>query len=99
MVRQTNALFDTKTIKKFCNDIEITDKQREAAKEWLTLLEGKKLEDETKNYFRFGQIILQDVLGYQIKDIDFGRMFVFGDKRVILQKNSGIFYYSQKSQK
>ena len=71
MSRQANALFDTKTIKKFCDDIQITDKQRDAAKEWLKLLDDKKLEDETKNYFRFGEIILQNILGYNIKDIDF----------------------------
>ena len=71
MARQTNALFDTKTIRKFCGDIQITDKQRDASQKWLKLLDDKKLEDETKNYFRFGQIILQDILGYNIEDIDF----------------------------
>lgn len=71
MVRQANLLFNAKTIKKLCQDIAITDKQRESAKEWLKLLEENKLEDEKKNYFRFGQIILQDILGYSVKEIDF----------------------------
>src|SRR5690348_897386 len=83
MARQTNALFDTKTIRKFCGDIQITDKQRDASQKWLKLLDDKKLEDETKNYFRFGQIILQDILGYNIEDIDFESdnvEFTFTDK-------------------
>lgn len=71
MGRQANALFDTKTIKRLCSDVQITEKQKDAVREWLKLLDEKRLEDETKNYFRFGQIILQDILGYPIKDIDF----------------------------
>jgi len=71
VTRQANALFDTKTINKFCKEVQITDKQRESANEWLKLLDGKKLEEERKNYFRFGQKILQDILGYSVMDIDF----------------------------
>jgi len=36
-------------------------------KEWVTLLEQNKLEDETSNYPKFMQIILQDVLGSQLR--------------------------------
>jgi len=64
-------LFNQKTIERLCNDVSITSKQKQATKEWLSLLEQNKLKDEKKNYFKFAQIILQDVLGYQIKDIDF----------------------------
>lgn len=71
MVRQTNLLFNAKTIKRLCQAVVVTDKQREAAKEWLKLLDENKLEDEKKNYFRFGEILLQDILGYPIREVDF----------------------------
>jgi SAM-dependent methyltransferase len=71
MAGQANLLFNVKTIERLCKDVELTDKQKEAAKEWIALLDQNKLEDEKKNYFRFGQIILQDILGFPIKEIDF----------------------------
>ena len=37
----------------------------------MQLLENNKLEDEKSNYPKFMQIILQDILGYPIKEIDF----------------------------
>jgi len=66
-----NELFKKKTIKRLCKKITINDIQKESAKEWLQLLEENKLEDEKSNYPKFMQIILQDILGYSIKEIDF----------------------------
>lgn len=66
-----NDLFNSKTIERLCSDVKITNKQKESAKEWLQLLEENKLEDEKSNYPKFMQIILQDILGYPIKEIDF----------------------------
>ncbi|HXG74678.1 MAG TPA: TaqI-like C-terminal specificity domain-containing protein [Candidatus Nitrosotenuis sp.] len=71
MASQANLLFNTKTITRLCQDVKITSKQRQAAKEWLELLEANKLEDEKSNYPKFMQIILQDILGYPIKEINY----------------------------
>ncbi len=64
-------LFNKKTIRRLCADIDISPKQEDAAKEWLELLEKNRLEDEKSNYPKFMQIILQDILGYSIKEINF----------------------------
>ena len=66
-----NNLFNKKTIERLCNDVTISKKQLESAKEWLKLLQDKKLEDEKSNYPKFMYIILQDILGYSIKELDF----------------------------
>jgi type I restriction-modification system DNA methylase subunit len=67
----SNFLFSSKTVRRLCRDIEITDKQKESAKEWLDLLDKNQLEDEKKNYTKFEEIILQDILGYTIKKLIF----------------------------
>ncbi len=42
------------------------------ANEWLHLLKAGALYMEKKNYFRFGLIVLQDLLGYDVrKDLDY----------------------------
>jgi hypothetical protein len=68
MVRQPNELFDKAKIKKYCVDVEITDEQRDAAKEWLGLLAENKLEKEDQNRSIFENIILQKILGYTVYD-------------------------------
>ena len=70
MVKQGD-LFNLKTIQRLCNDVKITSKQKQAAKEWLELLDSDKLGDEKSNYPKFMQIILQDILGYPIKELGF----------------------------
>ena len=75
-------MFNPRTVKRLCQDIAISEKQKNAAKEWLKLLKENKLEDETKNYFRFASIILENILEYNIKEFDFesGNVeFQFGD--------------------
>lgn len=67
---QSNQLFGKKSIEKFCSDIKVTPKQRKAAKEWLVLLDKNQLQDEKKNYLKFSKIILEEVLGYDVKNID-----------------------------
>ena len=64
-------LFNRKTIQRLCNDVKITSKQKQSAKEWLELLDSNKLGDEKSNYPKFMQIILQDILGYPIKELGF----------------------------
>ena len=68
MARRPDELFDKIKIKKLCSDIQITDEQRNAAKEWLNLLENNKLESEQQNRPKFEQIILQKILGFSVYD-------------------------------
>ena len=66
-----NELFSAKTIKKFCEKIELTTEQKKAAAEWCKLLENNELEDERTNYPKFMQIVLASILGYSIKGLVF----------------------------
>ncbi len=66
-----NELFSAKTVKKFCEKIELTAEQKKSADEWCKLLENNELEDEVSNYPKFMQIILADILGYSIKGLSF----------------------------
>ena len=68
MARRPDELFDKIKIKKLCSDVEITDEQRNAAKEWLSLLDNGKLESEQQNRPKFEQIILQKILGFSVYD-------------------------------
>ncbi len=70
MERHSN-LFNQKTIIRLCGDVQPTLKQEESAKEWLKLLADDKLSAETKNYPKFMLIILQEILGYPIRNIDY----------------------------
>ncbi len=64
-------LFNEKTIKRLCSNIEVTLKQKKTAQEWLKLLESGVLEKERKNYFKFAGYVLEDLLGYSLrKDLD-----------------------------
>ncbi len=64
-------LFNQKTIDRLCGEIQLSAKQKKASAEWLQLLQEKKLGDEKSNYPKFMQIVLQDILGYPIKELDF----------------------------
>jgi hypothetical protein len=63
-------LFGQKTIEKMCFNLSVTPKQTKACKEWLDLLKNDSLKEETKNYLRFAQIIMDDLLGYPIKSME-----------------------------
>ena len=69
MARGTNELFDTIKVKKLRSEVIITDKQRNATKEWLRLLSNNELEKEEENYTKFQQIVLQDILGFSLYEI------------------------------
>jgi len=66
-----NDLFNSKTIKKFTSNIEISEDQRVAAEKWLNYLKENKLFDETKNYLKFSSLILKEILGYDIEHLRF----------------------------
>ena len=75
MQDQTHSLFNSKTIERLCSDILISKRQRDGANEWLHLLKAGSLYMETKNYFRFGLIVLQDILGYDVRQLVTGIHF------------------------
>lgn len=62
-------LFNSKTVNKLCQDIDLTKKQKESANQWLKLLKENKLEKEQENYRVFGDLILRDLLNYTEEEI------------------------------
>ena len=61
-----NSLFNETTIKRLVLDIQITAKQKKAVSKWLSYLKDKKLENEKQAYIEFAQVILRDLLNYDI---------------------------------
>jgi len=61
-----NSLFNTTTIKRLVSDIGLTIKQKKAVKIWLEYLKSKKLENEKQAYIEFANVILKDLLNYDI---------------------------------
>jgi hypothetical protein len=76
-------LFNEKTIKRLCSNVNVSPKQKKNANEWIKLLESGSLEKERTNYFRFAIYILKDILGYSIReDLDYEKAnieFTFKD--------------------
>jgi len=71
------------TLEKKIEEITVTKKQLKIAKEWLSMLKKGELKEEEINYFRFGTLLLRDVLGYPEREIDFNVKhveFSFKDK-------------------
>lgn len=68
MGRRQDRLFDEENIRKYCEQIKITDDQKDAAIEWFELLKNNKLESEENNRSLFEKIILNRLLGYDVYD-------------------------------
>jgi hypothetical protein len=68
MQDQAPALFNRKTIDKLCSEISITEGQNRAVAKWLALLQSEALDKEKSNYFKFGIIVLREILGYDIEE-------------------------------
>ncbi len=85
-MQSLNPLFNKKAIKELVNDVQISDKQKESSKKWLDLLDKNKLENEKSNYPKFMSIVLDNILGYPIEEIDF-------------EKNNVEFSFSNKDRK
>ena len=67
-----HSLFNDKTIHRLCSDIDISKSQKASAKQWLEWLKSDSLSNEEKNYLRFANYILDDILNYPVKkDLDF----------------------------
>lgn len=68
-----NSLFNkTKLdnfVRKYNNLIKITEDIRNIISKWLEKIENRKLEDEILNYGNFQDLILRQLLGYDINDI------------------------------
>lgn len=64
----THSLFNEKTIQRLCSDVTVTSKQRNSAKDWLEMLKSGSLTEEKSNYFKFAIYVLQDILGYSVKE-------------------------------
>jgi len=58
------ALFNEKTIKRLVENIKPNNKQKESAQLWLDLMEEDELVKEKEGYFKFYDIILKELLGY-----------------------------------
>jgi MmeI, helicase spacer domain len=67
MTDSSHSLFNEKTVKRLCSNVSITNKQKRSAAEWIGLLESGALDKEKQNYFKFALVVLQDILGYDIR--------------------------------
>jgi hypothetical protein len=68
MQERIHTFFDERTISRLCSNVKTTSEQKKSASEWLNLLESGALEKEKGNYFKFGIIVLQEILDYPIRD-------------------------------
>ena len=66
-----NLLFNPKVVEQLSQSVKITKDQNDAAVKWLKFLDDDELEMEEKNYPRFQQYILKDILGYSVDDMDY----------------------------
>lgn len=68
MPDQSRALLNPKTIDRLCAYVKVSEEQSLAISKWLALLKTGALDKEKKNYFRFGIIVLKEILGYDIEE-------------------------------
>ena len=72
MPTSDSALFNPRTIARLSSSVNPTPKQAHNTREWIELLKSGQLEKEKRNYFRFAIVVLQEILGYSIReDLDF----------------------------
>jgi len=63
-------LFNGRTVERLCRKVKVSNKQKNAAKLWLMNLEAGKLIAERRNYLRFADVVLRDILGYPEREIE-----------------------------
>jgi len=61
-----NSLFKEATIKRLISNVNITAKHKKAVNKWLDYFRSGKLENEKQAYIEFANIILRDLLDYDI---------------------------------
>jgi len=106
---KTEDLFDKITIKKICSKITLTQDQKDAAMEWIGLLDAKKLVAEKQSQPKFEQIILQRLLGYSLYDytpevdgIDYVAKIPSSDKTICIEvkgQDQGLQDYQDRDTK
>jgi len=63
-------LFNPKTVLRLCSKVKLSNLQKKSAREWLYFLDEGKLKKEKVNYPKFMIIVLHDLLGYDIKNMN-----------------------------
>ena len=109
MAIKTEELFDDITVKKICSKITLTQDQKDAAMEWIGLLDAEKLVAEKQSQPKFEQIILQRLLGYSLYDytpevdgIDYVAKIPSSDKTICIEvkgQNQGLQDYQDRDTK
>ena len=70
-----NNIFNQKKmeefIKKYSDKLVINKPDEKPVENWINRLNEKSLVQEKQNYFNFKDIILQNILGYELEDIEF----------------------------
>ena len=61
-----NSLFKEATIKRLVSNVNLTAKHKKAVNKWLDYFNSGKLENEKQAYIEFANIILRDLLDYDI---------------------------------
>lgn len=72
MTGMPDSPFTPAVLERMCADVKIAAGQREAALEWLALLEDDQLRDGPPNYPAFASCVLDRLLGYKAGDIRSG---------------------------
>ena len=92
MQNQYGNLFNINTIKKITSNISLTEKQIESANQWIMKLNENMLKDEVQNYPQFALLVLNDILGYEIKEwklnrdnVEFSFRKSAGEKGVVIE--------------
>ena len=62
----SHALYNQKTLKRLCENIEVSQEQKNSAERWLGLLKKDKLKNEKNAYIEFANTVLNKLLGYNI---------------------------------
>ena len=63
-------LFNVRTVERLSRKVEVSNKQKNAAKLWLMNLDAGKLTAERHNYIKFANVVLRDILGYPEREIE-----------------------------
>ena len=65
-MNKENPLFNNTTVQRLSSDVNLTSKQRKAVSKWLNYLQNDKLVKEKEAYIEFANVILKDLLNYDI---------------------------------
>ncbi len=66
-----NSLFNQSLLRKYGEYFKPTHKQKEVIRDYIEKVDCNEFKGETKNYLKFYDIILKEVLGYGLDDVNF----------------------------